>query len=327
MAIGAGMTTIGTPALWTGFLALVLGLLALDLGVFNRRDHVIGIREALGWSAMWIALSLAFGTGVFLIGGRAAGQEFLTAWVVEKSLSVDNLFVFVVLFQTLRIPRELQHRVLFWGILSALGLRAVMIVGGAALLARFGWLTWVFGAFLVWTGWKLWAQEEEDPGAGGIRILERVRRVLPTTPDLRGHAFLVREGGRIVATPLLLALVAIELADVAFAVDSIPAVFAVSSDPFVVFTSNIFAILGLRSLYFVLADLVARFVYLRPGLSAVLVYVGVKMIIAPWFKIPSGISLAVVLGILGLAVIASWLAVGRTRHAEPSDDEDLNPPP
>ncbi|MEI6225537.1 MAG: TerC family protein [Deltaproteobacteria bacterium] len=321
------MTSVGTPALWIGFLAFVLGMLALDLGVFNRRDHVIGAREALRWSAMWIALSLIFGAGVYAWAGKADGQEFLTAWVVEKSLSVDNLFVFVVLFGAMGIPRELQHRVLFWGILSALVLRAAMILGGTALLARFHWLAYVFGAFLIYTGWKLWAGEEQDPGAGGIRILERVRRIIPTTDELHGHAFFVRVGGRIRGTPLLVALVAIEIADVAFAVDSIPAVLAVSDDPFIIFTSNIFAILGLRALYFLLADLVVRFVYLRSGLSAVLVYVGVKMLVVRWVKVPPAVSLGVVLGILTLAVFASWLAAARTRKVEPGQDDDVNPPP
>ncbi len=321
------MHSVGTPALWIGFLVFVLGMLALDLGVFHRSDRILGLREALGWSLAWVTLSLLFGAGVFLFLGHGAGQEFLTAYVVEKSLSVDNLFVFVVLFGALGIPRALQHRVLFWGILSALVLRAAMILGGVALLARFHWLTYVFGAFLVFTGWKLWAQEE-DTGSGATRILDAVRRVLPTTNDLRGHAFFVREDGRIRGTPLLLALVAIEIADVAFAVDSIPAVFAVSTDPFIVFTSNIFAILGLRSLYFLLADLVGRFVYLRPGLSAVLIYVGVKMLIVSWVKIPPSISLAIILGILSVAVLASWLVTGRTRKAEPEgEDEGVNPPP
>jgi tellurite resistance protein TerC len=321
------MDTVGTPALWIGFLTFVLGMLALDLGVFHRRDRILGLREALGWSVAWVTLSLLFGAGVFHFLGHGAGQEFLTAYVVEKSLSVDNLFVFVVLFGALGIPRALQHRVLFWGILSALVLRAAMILGGVALLARFHWLTYVFGAFLVFTGWKLWAQEE-DAGSGATRILETVRRVLPTTSDLRGHAFFVREDGRLKGTPLLLALVAIEIADVAFAVDSIPAVFAVSTDPFIVFTSNIFAILGLRSLYFLLADLVGRFVYLRPGLSAVLIYVGVKMLIVRWVKIPPSISLAIILGILAIAILASWLVTGRTRKPEPEDDDEgVNPPP
>ena len=321
------MNSVGTPALWIGFLAFVLAMLALDLGVFHRRDRILGVREALAWSAAWVGLSLLFGWGVFHFLGHGAGQEFLTAYVVEKSLSVDNLFVFVVLFGALGIPRELQHRVLFWGILSALLLRAAMILGGVALLARFHWLTYVFGAFLVFTGWKLWAQDE-DAGAGATRILEWVRRVLPTTSDLRGHSFFVRDQGRIRGTPLLLALVAIEIADVAFAVDSIPAVFAVSTDPFIVFTSNIFAILGLRSLYFLLADLVRRFVYLRPGLSAVLVYVGLKMMAVRWVKIPPSVSLGIILGILSIAVLASWLVSGRSRKDEPGDgDGGLNPPP
>jgi tellurite resistance protein TerC len=321
------MNSVGTPALWIGFLVFVLGMLALDLGVFHRRDRILGLREALGWSVAWVTLSLVFGAGVFLFLGHGAGQEFLTAYVVEKSLSVDNLFVFVVLFGALGIPRALQHRVLFWGILSALVLRAAMILGGVALLARFHWLTYVFGAFLVFTGWKLWAQEE-DTGSGATRILDAVRRVLPTTSDLRGHAFFVREDGKVRGTPLLLALVAIEIADVAFAVDSIPAVFAVSTDPFIVFTSNIFAILGLRSLYFLLADLVGRFVYLRPGLSAVLIYVGVKMLIVSWVKIPASISLAIILGILSIAVLASWLVTGRTRKPKPEGEDDgVNPPP
>jgi tellurite resistance protein TerC len=312
--------------MWIGFLAFVLGMLALDLGVFNRRDHVIGTREAIGWSLMWILLALVFGTGVFFLVGRTEGQEFFTAWVVEKSLSVDNLFVFVVLFEALRIPREMQHRVLFWGILSALAFRAAMIVGGTVLLTRFHWLTYAFGAFLVWTGWKLWAQEE-DPGAGGVRILDRVRSILPTTRGLHGHAFFAREDGRLGATPLFLALVAIEIADVAFAVDSIPAVLAVSDDPFIIFTSNIFAILGLRSLYFLLAEMVGRFVYLRPGLAAVLVYIGVKMMVVRFVEVPAGVSLAIVLGILGVAVVASWLSARRARPREPGSDDELNPPP
>jgi tellurite resistance protein TerC len=321
------MHSVGTPALWIGFLSFVLGMLALDLGVFHRRDRVLGFAEALAWSAIWVGLSLGFGAGIFLLLGPGPGQEFLAAYLVEKSLSMDNLFVFLVLFGALGIPRALQHRVLFWGILSALVLRAAMILAGVALLARFHWLTYVFGAFLIFTGWKLWAQEE-DAGSGATRILERVRQVLPTTAVLRGHDFFVRDQGRIRGTPLLLALVAIEIADVAFAVDSIPAVLAISSDPFIVFTSNIFAILGLRSLYFLLADLVGRFVYLRPGLSAVLIYVGVKMLTVRWVKVPASISLAIVLGILGLAVLASWLATGRTRKVEPGrDGKDVNVPP
>jgi tellurite resistance protein TerC len=301
------MTGVGTPALWIGFLAFVVAMLALDLGVFHRRQHVVGPREAAAWSAAWISLALGFGAGVFFFAGPVPGEEFLAAYLVEKSLSVDNLFVFVVLFEALRIPRAQQHRVLFWGILSALVLRAVMIFAGAAMLSRFHWLTFVFGGFLIFTGWKLWTQPPGREDAGIQRILRLVRRVLPTTPTLHGGHFLVREHGHWHATPLLVALAAIEISDVAFAVDSIPAVFAVSRDPFIVFTSNIFAILGLRSLYFLLADLMGRFVYLRPGLAAILTYVGVKMVIVPWVKIPSALSLGVIAGILVVAVVASVL--------------------
>jgi tellurite resistance protein TerC len=296
---------MGTPALWGGFLGFVLLMLALDLGVFHRRQHVVGVREAAAWSATWIALALGFGAGIFFLGGAGAGEEFLAAYLVEKSLSVDNLFVFVVLFDALRIPRTQQHRVLYWGILSALVLRGVMILAGAAMLARFHWLTFVFGAFLIFTGWRLWTQAPGREDQGIQRVLRLVRRVLPTTPQLHGKHFLVKEHGRWHATPLLVALVAIELSDVAFAVDSIPAVFAVTTDPFIVFTSNIFAILGLRSLYFLLADLMGRFTYLRPGLAAVLCYVGVKMVVVPWVKIPAALSLGVIATILGMAVGAS----------------------
>jgi len=299
------MTGVGTPALWAGFLGFVILMLALDLGVFHRRQHVVGAREAAAWSAAWISLALGFGAGVFFFAGPVPGQEFLAAYLVEKSLSVDNLFVFVVLFEALRIPRAHQHRVLYWGILSALVLRGVMILAGAAMLARFHWLTFVFGAFLIFTGWRLWTQPSGREDQGIQRVLRLVRRVLPTTQQLHGGHFLVKEHGRWHATPLLVALVAIELSDVAFAVDSIPAVFAVSTDPFIVFTSNIFAILGLRSLYFLLADLMGRFTYLRPGLAAVLGYVGVKMVVVPWVKIPAALSLGVIATILGMAVAAS----------------------
>jgi tellurite resistance protein TerC len=291
--------------MWAGFVAFVVAMLALDLGVLNRKAHVVGPREALGWSAAWVGLALAFGAWVFFQFGAAKGEEFLAGYLVEKSLSVDNLFVFVVLFAALGIPRALQHRVLFWGILSALVLRAAMIVGGAALLDRFHWLLYVFGGFLLFTGVKLWRHraEAEDPGAG--KVLALVRRLVPSTPRLEGQAFFVREGGRWVATPLFLPLASIEVADVVFAVDSIPAVFAVTSDPFVVFTSNIFAILGLRALYFLLADMVGRFAYLKTGLSAVLVFVGAKMLVAGWVKVPPAASLSVIAGILAVSVGAS----------------------
>jgi tellurite resistance protein TerC len=309
--------------MWAGFVSFVVAMLALDLGLLNRKAHVVGPREALGWSAVWVGLALAFGAWVAFQFGAAKGEEFLAGYLVEKSLSVDNLFVFVVLFAALGIPRELQHRVLFWGILSALVLRAVMIVGGAALLDRFHWLLYVFGGFLLYTGLKLWRHRAEADDPGASRVLAWVRRVVPSTTRLEGQAFFVREGGRWVGTPLFLALASIEVADVVFAVDSIPAVFAVTEDPFIVFTSNIFAILGLRALYFLLADMVGRFAYLKTGLSAVLVFVGTKMLVAGWVKVPPAVSLSAIAGILTAAIAASlWKARARVRVPIPGRAAD-----
>ncbi len=295
------------PWAWIGFLAFVAAMLALDLGLFHRRAHAVGRREAPAWSAVWAALAVAFAGVVWWLFGPARAQEYLAGWVIEKSLSIDNLFVILVIFTALRIPAEQQHRVLFIGIVSALVLRAAMIVGGAALLARFHWLAWVLGAFLLATGVRLWRHRHDAPDPGGGAALRWLRRVLPTTPRVHGHRFFVREGGLWLATPLFLALCAVELTDVAFAVDSIPAIFAVTTDPFIVFTSNVFAMLGLRSLYFVLADLADRFRHLRTGLAAVLAFVGAKMIAATWVKIPAALSLAVILAILAVAIGWSML--------------------
>jgi tellurite resistance protein TerC len=301
------MISIGTPLLWVGFIALILGLLVVDLGVFQRRDHAIHAGEALLWSAFWIGLALIFNAGIWLYFGAEKGGEFLTAFLVEKSLSVDNLFVFVLLFTAFGIPGKFQHRVLFWGIVTALVLRGIMILGGLALLARFHWLIYVFGAFLIYAGVKfVWKKDEEEkPEASwGVRF---IRRVLPTTPNFYGHHFVTHAEGRWLATPLLLTLVSVEFSDVVFALDSIPAVFGVTQDPFIVFTSNIFAILGLRSLYFVLADMIDRFAYLKHGLAAVLVFVGTKMVIAPWVQISSLVSLAVILSLLTVTILFSLL--------------------
>lgn len=308
--------SIGTPALWIGFIAFVLLMLAIDLGVFNRKAHAVGFREALAWSGVWVALSLAFNAVVWWKFGAQRGIEFLTGYLIEKSLSIDNIFVFVVIFGTLGIPAIYQHRVLYWGILSALVLRAAMVLGGAAVLARFHWLIYVFGAFLIFTGIKLYIQRGKaaDPEKGwALRI---ARRVIPTTPRLDGNHFITKENGRRVATPLLTALILVEVTDVVFAVDSIPAIFAVTLDPFIVFTSNIFAILGLRSLFFLLAGLVDKFRYLKVGLAAVLVFVGIKMTIVELYKIPPLWSLLVILVILATSVLASLatpVAVGAAR--------------
>jgi tellurite resistance protein TerC len=299
------LQTIGTPALWGGFIAFVIAMLALDLGVFHKHAHTVGYREALTWSGVWIGLALVFNLAIWQLFGAERGLEFLTGYVIEKSLSIDNIFVFVIIFSALKIPALYQHRVLFWGILSALALRAVMIFAGAALLAKFHWLIYVFGVFLVITGVKLFLQrnKEEHPENGWA--MRTAQRVLPSTNRFDGAHFFTRENGRRLATPLFMALMLVEASDIIFAVDSIPAIFAVTTDPFIVFTSNIFAILGLRSLFFLLANLVDKFRYLKVGLAAVLVFVGAKMSLAEWIKVPSLLSLLVVLVILGIAVAAS----------------------
>jgi tellurite resistance protein TerC len=300
-----GLVSAGSPALWAVFLGLVSGMLALDLGVFHRQAREIGFRGALAWSAVWFTLALIFGAYVTWHFGSARGIEFFTGYLIEQSLSIDNLFVFLVLFASLRIPPSLQHRVLFWVILSALFLRAAMIFAGAALLSHFHGLFYVFGGFLVLTGVKLFLQRNKDQRLESTWTLRVVQRMVPSTPRFHGTRFLAREDGRLRATPLFMALVLIELTDLVFAVDSIPAVFAVTSDPFIVFTSNIFAVLGMRSLFFVLGNLMERFRYLKIGLSVVLVFVGLKMSVVDLYKIPPLVSLLVVLLVLGVAMATS----------------------
>jgi TerC family integral membrane protein len=319
---------IGNPWLWGGFAAFVLSMLALEPGVFHRRVHEVKPREALAWSAVWMVLALAFGGLIWAFFGPTRAQEYLAGWLIEKSLSVDNLFLFIIIFDAFRIPALHQHKVLFLGILSALVLRAVMITGGAALLERFSWLAYAFGGFLLVTGVRLWFHRMDAPDLGGGAVVRWVRRVIPSTAHFSGARFFMRENGRILATPLLLALVAVEFSDIAFAVDSVPAIFGVTSDPFIVFTSNVFAILGLRSLYFVLAGLVGRFAYLKAGLALVLVFIGVKMCIAAWVHIPAAVSLAVVVLILTGAVGCSLLkARGAAKAATPLREGRPSEPP
>jgi len=309
--------SVGTPALWLGFLGLVLVFLALDLGIFHRADRAISVRHALGWTVVWIVLALLFNLFVLLRFGPGPGAEFLTGYLIEKSLSVDNLFVFLVIFRAMAVPAAYQHRVLFWGILTALVLRAGMIFAGVALLARFHWLIYVFGAFLLVTGARILAVKEDlEPHPERSAAFRWLRRVVPATARLEGHRFTVREGGRRLATPLLLALLLVEVSDVVFALDSIPAIFGVTLDPFIVFTSNVFAILGLRSLYFALSGIMDRFHHLRPALALVLVFIGGKMIVAPWLRIGQGASLAVVALLLVGGVLASLL-LPREEPAQP----------
>jgi tellurite resistance protein TerC len=309
------METIGSPALWGGFVAFVIAMLAIDLGVFHRKAHVVGFREALSWSVVWISLALLFNAFVTWRFGTPLGIEFLTGYLIEKSLSVDNIFIFLVIFSGLGIPLQFQHRVLFWGILSALILRAVMIFAGAAMLARFHWLIYVFGAFLIFTGVKLFLNRGKEEHPEASPVMRFARRWIPSTPKLHGERFWVRENGRWLATPLFMALIMIEITDVIFAVDSIPAIFAVTDDPFIVFTSNIFAMLGLRSLFFLLAGLAEKFIYLKVGLAAVLVFVGAKMTLIDFVKVPPLASLAIVLSLLaGSMLVSVWV----TRRRSPA---------
>ncbi|MBI4455585.1 MAG: TerC family protein [Acidobacteria bacterium] len=298
---------MGTPILWIGFTLFVLAMLALDLGVFHRRAHEVRTREALLWTFVWVVLALLFNVGVYLWFGSERALEFLTGYLIEKALSVDNIFVFLVIFSYFTVPAVLQHRVLFWGILGALIMRVIFIVFGAALLQEFHWVIYVFGGFLVFTGVRLFFQRESEVHPERNPVVRLFQRVVPSVSDYRNSRFTVVEAGKRRATPLLLVLVVVEATDIVFAVDSIPAIFAITLDPFIVYTSNIFAILGLRALYFVLADVMGKFHYLKVGLSLVLVFVGAKMLIAEFYKVPITVSLGVVAALLGGSVVASLL--------------------
>jgi tellurite resistance protein TerC len=295
--------TVGNAWTWAGFILLILLLLVVDLGLLHRRDEVVRTRSALSWVGVWFLVAMCFDAFVWWRFGAAKALDFFTGYLIELSLSVDNLFVFVVIFSAFAIAPKFQRRVLHWGILTALVLRAGMILGGAALLSRFEWLLYGFGAFLVITGIRLFFHSEEETSQPEKSwAFQALRRVIPATSRIEGNAFFLVEAGRRVATPLFLALILIELSDVVFALDSVPAIFGVTLDPFIVFTSNIFAILGLRSLYFAVARLVDRFEYLHVGLAAVLTFIGAKMILARWVHVSSPVSLAVVLALLGSAI-------------------------
>jgi tellurite resistance protein TerC len=299
------MESVGSPALWAGFIVFVLAMLALDLGVFHRTSHKVSLKEAAVWSGVWISLAAVFNGLIYWMFGPTLGLEFTTGYLIEKALSVDNIFVILVLFTYFRVPSEYQHRVLFWGILGALIMRAIFVFAGAALLSKFHWMIYVFGALLVVTGFKMLRSGDEQVDPDKNPLIRLVRRILPLTPEFHGEKFFVRDGAKWVGTPLFLCLVAVEFTDLIFAVDSIPAIFAVTRDPFIVFTSNIFAILGLRSLFFLLAGVMDRFVYLKIGLAMVLLFVGTKMVIMEWYKIPVALSLGIVGLILTTSIVAS----------------------
>jgi len=287
-------------------------MLALDLGVFNRRAHTVHFREAVGWSVMWIALALSFAVVVYFWHGKKESLEFVTGYVIELSLSIDNLFVFLVLFRYFRVPGELQHKVLFWGILGALLMRGAFILAGVGLIRRFEWITYVFGVLLIYSGIKLLRQGDEEIDPGRNPVLRMFRKLIPVTEEYEGGRFWVRRD-RTYATPLLVVLLMVETTDVLFAVDSIPAILAITLNAFIVYTSNVFAILGLRSMYFALAGIMDLFQYLHYGLSVVLIFIGVKMLASHHYPIPTWVALGVVLGVLGISVGLSLLLPKRAK--------------
>ena len=299
---------MNSPFHWIEFNIFVLIAVALDLGVFHRRPHKIGMREALLWSGIWIGAAAAFAVGVYYFYGAQPALEFSTGYLIEKSLSVDNLFVFLVLFRTFGVPAEFQHRVLAWGILGALIMRGLMIAAGAALIERFSWIMYVFGAFLIYAGLHMMFSSETETHPEKNRLVQFLARHLRMTKSFSGERFFVREQGLLFATPLFLVLLVVEVTDVTFAVDSIPAVFGITRDAFIVYTSNVFAILGLRTLYFLLAGVLDRLTYIKFGLAAVLVFVGVKMLVEKWMHISVVVSLGIVVGILAVATVISLLA-------------------
>ena len=316
----------GTIWLWIGFNLFVLSLLALDLGVFHRHAHKVSIKEATIWSVIWITLAMVFNLGLYFFWDKVsptssysnseAALAFFTGYLIEKSLSVDNIFVFVLIFTFFAVPAVYQHRVLFWGILGALIMRGALIVVGAVLLKEFHWVIYIFGAFLIFTGIRMAIHRNEEMHPEQNPVVKLLRRVMPVTDNYEGDRFFIRRAGRLMATPLFLVLLIVESADLVFAVDSIPAIFAVTNDPFIVYTSNVFAILGLRSLYFLLAGVVDKFHYLKLGLSVVLTFVGTKMVIVDIYKIPVGLSLGVIASILAIAVVASLLRSRRLLNSE-----------
>ena len=322
---------------WVLFITCILFFLALDLGVFHRRAHVVGFREALAWTSVWVSLSLLFG---FIIAPRMVEGwtqretlEYLTGYLVELSLSMDNVFVIAMIFGYFRVPAQYQHRVLFWGILGALVMRGIMIAAGTALVRRFMWTLYVFGAFLVVTGIKMLFSREEGVHPERNPVIRAAQRIFPVSPNFEGQRFFTRLNGRRAITPLMLVLLMVETTDLIFAVDSIPAIFGITKNPFIVFTSNVFAILGLRSLYFVLANLIACFRYLKTGLSVVLMFIGVKMLLDPhghpprwWqFEMPTTVALIVVASIIVSSIMASLLhSCWERRKACPAPPPDAS---
>jgi tellurite resistance protein TerC len=293
--------------LWGGFNILVLAMLSLDLGVFHRKDHQISIRESLIWSLIWIIVALIFNVGIYFWKGSEVALQFLTGYMIERSLSIDNIFVFLVIFSYFKVPSQYQYKVLFWGILGALIFRGLFIGLGTLLIVKFHWILYVFGAFLLFTGIKMALGKDKEIEPEKNPVIKFVRRFLPISERYHNGHFFIRNKGKLVGTPLFIVLVVVESTDIVFAVDSIPAIFAITLDPFIVYTSNVFAILGLRALYFALAGLMRLFYYLKYALGAILAFVGVKMLIADFYKISSATALAIIAGMFVVAIVASLI--------------------
>ncbi len=299
--------SIGSPAFWILFIVIVLFLLSIDLGVFHRKAHAVSFREALCWSIVWVLLSLSFGGWIFSTFGRNYGLEFFAGYLIEYALSVDNVFVFILIFSYFGVPPKLHHRALFWGILGALIMRALFIMAGSALISAFHWAIYIFGAFLVLTGFKVLRQGSSEVSPERNPVVRIFQRFVPMSSGYESGNFFTIQNGKLLATPLALVLVTVEATDVVFALDSIPAIFGVTRDPFIVYTSNVCAILGLRSLYFLLASVITRFAYLGTGLGIVLIFIGAKMLFSGLVEIPIGLSLAAVASILACAIAISIL--------------------
>ena len=312
------MTSIASPLHWAVFALFVAILLAMDLGIFHRKPHAMSFKEAAGWSVFWVGLALAFNLFMWLRFGPQAGAEFMAGYLIEKALSVDNVFVFLVLFSAFSVPAAFQHRLLFWGVIGAIVLRAIFVFAGVAALEAFHWLIWVFAAILFFTGVKLLKSTGHDMHPEQNPMFKLFQRIVPSTPKWHGPAFWIRENGRWLATPMLTVLVLIEITDLVFAIDSIPAIFAITRDPFIVLTSNVFAILGLRALTFCLSGLLDRLVYLRPALAYVLMFVAIKMGVAEWYKLPIAVSLGIVAGILGVGVVLSLVRAPKGGDTTPA---------
>jgi len=304
---------LSQPLFWVLFNLFVLGMLALDLGYLQRPGHTVKFREALAWSAIWVGLACAFAVLVYFRFGHSTAVEFVTGYVIELSLSVDNLFIFLLIFRYFQVAPDHQHKVLFWGIVGALVMRGIFIVVGIGLIRRFHWITYIFGAFLVYSGIKLFRQDGEGVEPEKNPVLRLFRRWVPVTDGYEGEKFVVRRMG-LYATPLLAVLIVVETTDLIFATDSIPAVLAITLKPFIVYTSNVFAVLGLRSMYFVLAGMMEFFHYLHYGLSVVLIFIGAKMLASDYYPIPTGVALGVVGGVLLISVLASLLNPQSQEH-------------